>query len=339
MAGKRAATARTPGITSGGGRLLTIARVAAAPEPYTPLLKWTRPLTADERAHEREHSIAMWKANFDIVAAFQVPPPFVREDRAGRLPNAINMGGWLPMLPADTTDCCPWCALPSTSAKLCQGCKILQKAFGTPIRSLEFLCCADVATAPETLIYTWKLEAPLHDHEVFGPSCASFAESIAAPLSAYLEEHEGRILGGHPVMTAVPSRAPLIATTMARARDLGWFTYDVHASGVKHGSWAQHTAADQSERRSRTELDWEVDTEVVRDRDVVLVDDVFVTGTSLFSYATALKTAGARSVRAVVIVRHIAGRSPHYYDALRIAKRTHELRWTARRCRVAEIAS
>jgi hypothetical protein len=39
----------------------------------------------------------------------------------------------------------------------------------------------------------------------------------------------------------------------------------------------------------------------------------------LFSYAAALKRAGAKSIRAVVITRHISHLSPHYIDALIIA--------------------
>ena len=219
-----------------------------------------------------------------------------------------------------------------------EGCRILQQAFATPISTLEFVSCTDVATPPESRIYSWKMGTGLHDHPQLGPGYALTAELIAAPLSAYLEAHAARLLCRSPLVTAVPSRAPLIATTMTAAGGLGWFACDVRATGVKRGDWAQHTSQDQAERRSRTEHDWDVDPDCVRGRDILLIDDVFVTGTSLFSDAAALKRAGAKTIRAIAIARHISQRYPHYTDALIIARRTHDLTWIPARCHVADVA-
>lgn len=310
-----------------------------AAAPYTPLLRWSRSLTAEQRALERQHQANAAMANFDWAQALRVPPPRRAGVREDLCPNRPDVAGWWPILPPDVIDCCPWCALPSRSRRRCAGCRTLERAFPAAISTLEFLCCADVATPPESFIHTWKKETGLHDHPILGPCYAETADSIAAPLSAYLEAQAARLLRGRPVVTSVPSRAPLIATTMNAARGYGWFACDVQVSGLKRGSWAQHTAQDKVERQSRTEHDWEVDAAVVRGHDVVLLDDVFVTGTSIFSYAAALKSAGARSIRAIAIVCHVSLRSPHYSDASTIAGRTHDLTWTATRSQVAEITT
>jgi phosphoribosylpyrophosphate synthetase len=187
-------------------------------------------------------------------------------------------------------------------------------------------------------MYSWKDGAILHDHPVFGASFESRLDPVAAALSAYLETHQYRLLEQDPILTAVPSRAPLIGRTMQRAGQAGWFARQIQSTGEKRGAWFQHLG-DQVERCSRTEHDWDVRSETVEGRHVLLLDDVFVTGTSVFSYAKALQKAGAATVRAVVVVRHVSRRSPHYSDAWRIARRTHDLAWSPARSRVATLSA
>lgn len=313
--------------------------MAIAPTTYTPLGKWTRALTIQERAGERQHETDSRLANLDLADLMRIPPTPRRGVREDCFPSHPGVVSWMPVLPTDIVDCCPWCVLPSREARLCRGCRILQRAFAPAISTLEFISCADVATPPESYIYTWKMGTGMHDDPLVGASYEFCAERIGAPLSAYLEAHAARLLAGGPLITAVPSRAPLIATTMALARRHGWFACDVPVSGTKRGEWAQHTAQDQAERRSRTERDWVVDPTGVRGRDIVLLDDVFVTGTSLFSYAAALKRAGAKTIRAIAIARHVSLGYPHYRDALIIARRTHDLTWTPQRAHVAEVTA
>jgi len=64
--------------------------------------------------------------------------------------------------------------------------------------------------------------------------------------------------------------------------------------------------AGQEQRLERTADDWRVDQETVAGRSVVLIDDVFVSGASMFSYAQALRQAGAKEIRAIAIGRHIS---------------------------------
>jgi len=301
--------------------------VPELPATYEPLLKWTRALTAEQRARERQHEVDTHVFNFSAL----IPPvPVTREDH---FPNRLRRGWW-PLLPAEAASCCPWCALPSRDARLCSGCETLDNAFATPVDTLEFLTMADQTTDPENLIYAWKNGPSLHDRRLFAEHYATSLTSIAAPLSGYLEAHAPRLLAGDPVLTAVPSRVPAIANMMQIARDRGWFSREILISGIKAHDWAQ-LGADKLERQSRTERDWVVAAEAVVGRDVVVFDDVFVTGTSVFSYATALRRAGARSVRAVAVVRHVNPRVPHYFDAWRIARRASDVAWSPQRCRVA----
>jgi hypothetical protein len=89
----------------------------------------------------------------------------------------------------------------------------------------------------------------------------------------------------------VPSNAPLVLRSFERAAKLGRFHLELTPTGNKLGNWRQH--------RSRGPLlpsDWHVDAESVAGQRVVLFDDFFSSGQSMFSYAAALRAAGARSV-------------------------------------------
>lgn len=66
----------------------------------------------------------------------------------------------------------------------------------------------------------------------------------------------------------------------------------------------------------------------------MLFDDVFVTGASMFSYAIALKAAGATGVRGVAIGRHVAHNYRDYRDALRIVRRDTSYYWSAGRVNI-----
>jgi hypoxanthine-guanine phosphoribosyltransferase len=68
--------------------------------------------------------------------------------------------------------------------------------------------------------------------------------------------------------------------------------------------------------------------ENIRGRDVLLLDDVWVTGATACSYATALHEAGAAQVRCLSVVRHIDIKNPDYRDALRIVRRQMEWKWS-----------
>ncbi len=133
---------------------------------------------------------------------------------------------------------------------------------------------------------------------------------LASGLSAYLEYERERLLADSAIVTAVPSRAPVINQALRQAAESGGFTVTCQVTGQKTGSWSQHTSS-QQERFSRTVTDWSVDPDLVEGRMVLLLDDVWVTGVSVFTYARSLLAAGASAVRALVVVRNVPLRFPH----------------------------
>ena len=249
-----------------------------------------------------------------------VGDPDVRDD---------NLPHWRPVLPPEVPQC-DICALPSSKSR-CRGCGELIKAQGTPVATLEFMTVVDKRSAPESIMWGWKNEAEVRADTVHGPH--EWLSGVAVGLSGYVEAHASRLLEGNPYLTAVPSRAPLIATAMRMARDKNWYAVPVQDAGSKVGDWYQHSS-DKPTRMSRTSEDWTVDADAVAGRPVLLFDDVFVTGTSVFSFARTLKRAGATEIRVVVIGRHVADKHRDYYDALRFVRRTREWRWTPDRAAV-----
>ena len=83
-------------------------------------------------------------------------------------------------------------------------------------------------------------------------------------------------------------------------------------------------------------MDWATGGASVTGRSVLLLDDVFVTGASILSYAAALRQAGAADVRGVVVVRHLRGLDSDYFDALRAVRHEREWTWLPSRAAVAD---
>jgi hypothetical protein len=177
-------------------------------------------------------------------------------------------------------------------------------------------------------MYRWKNETINRDGVWHHP--ADYLHHMVSRLSAYVEAQSDRLLADDPVLTYIPSRAPLIAITFHLAADMNWYALTLVQSGAKQGDWAQH-GRDPAERLTLTAADWQVLTDRVAGRPVVLFDDVFLTGASMFSYATALKAAGATAVRGLAIGRDVSYTHRDYYDALRILKRTQDFQWSPSR--------
>jgi orotate phosphoribosyltransferase len=121
------------------------------------------------------------------------------------------------------------------------------------------------------------------------------------------------------VVTTVPTGAPLVSVAFDRAAPYGWFHFTPREIGFKRDAWNQH-----DKHLPRTPADWIVDSSVTSGRRVLLLDDFFVTGQSLFSYAAARRGAGAVAVTAVVLVRIV---KIDYYTVLARLRREHDLTW------------
>lgn len=279
-----------------------------------PLLAWTRPLTSAERDAD------IWSDFTGIDGLeFTTAPPL--------------WNGWCPVLPGDVPQC-PICTLPTRQGRRCAGCQKLCEIHGRPIDTLEFLAITNKREGPERLMWDWKENTALVDG-VWRPrySCLGM---VADALSEYLHAHAHQLLAGDPIQTAVPSlgsRAPVIAAVSALAASDGKPSLDLTETGSKVGDWLQHKMSGQAQRLERTRHDWRVCEHTVADRPVVLVDDLFVTGASMSSYAQALRDAGATEIRAIAIGRHIAANYANYGDALRIVRRTREFGWSPERAR------
>jgi hypothetical protein len=217
---------------------------------------------------------------------------------------------------------CAICTLPNQTG-LCKGCATLEEQFGWPFASLEFLCVAGKQDDPEHFIWSWK------DYSTHSPADVDdvWLSGVGTGLSAYLETYRERLIPDGTIVTAIPSRAPVIATSMRTVVASGWFAVEPIVTGAKNGHWLQHEST-QTERLARSADSWLVDAKQVSGRDVLLLDDVWVTGASASSYVTALHDAGARDVRCLVIVRHLNSRNVDYRDALGIIRRQTEWKWS-----------
>jgi hypothetical protein len=117
------------------------------------------------------------------------------------------------------------------------GCKRLEALFGWPLGTLELLCVADSATMPENLIWDWKALAGSFGTErrpvprlgsiSIQPAPSAWIAPVGVRLAAYLTAHSSRLLAGDPVLTAVPSRGPLMQKALEIAAGEGSARYQV----------------------------------------------------------------------------------------------------------------
>jgi hypothetical protein len=316
------ANASDPGGSSGAG-----AGHLAAGRPTTAR---ARPLAAAQRAAAQRAA----DRNADAGPTLQLLDSF---PAIGRHPVGREecLPAWPPVLPAEVPQCSV-CGLPSTGPR-CAGCEDLVQLHGTPLDTLEFLAIVEKGSVPEKLIWDWKNESTVRDGVVAGPH--DWLIGIAAALSAYCEAHADRLLAGTPVITAIASRAPLIASAFQLAADRGWFALEVNATGQKSGTWLQDEMPGEPERPARSRGDWLIQFASAPRGPIVLFDDVFVSGASMFAYAAALRQAGATEIRSVCIGRQVPDTHWDYWDAARVLRRTGEFRWAPEREVIHRIAA
>lgn len=139
-------------------------------------------------------------------------------------------------------------------------------------------------------------------------------QALAAPLGEMLAHHLAEI--GWPPGLVVPvplhperqaargyNQAALLAREMARC--LGWPCSEALA---RTRQTASQVGLGHAERQDNVRGAFSVtQPDIVRDRDILLVDDVYTTGATLHECALALQDGGARSVRAIVAGRAGSG--------------------------------
>ena len=210
--------------------------------------------------------------------------------------------------PVRSVNGCPRCLAPKRGWRSgpCGGCRELGTALRTPLETVEFVTLSEVRGGLEPLVREWK------DRWGCGVGWGradELATSVAAPLSAYLEEHADVLGTKDPdtLITWVPTSRPVIEQALGVAKSHGWYAPSGEASGDRSEGSGSQRYRPAATRLERDEKDWWVDSDVVGDRAVVMLDDVFTSGASMYSYAAALLDAGAEEVRAVALIRHCQG--------------------------------
>ena len=148
------------------------------------------------------------------------------------------------------------------------------------------------------------------------------ARNLGAILSAYLEAQlaDGRLVDPvrEGIVTTVPSSRPVIAAALRRAAQEGWWApHLVTVATTRPGHRRQRQRPDA--KRMYICDKWDVDRAAVTGLDVLVLDDIYTSGGSVHSLAHALRTAGAASVRAVVLARNVGAHGAWVLPLLRAA--------------------
>lgn len=135
------------------------------------------------------------------------------------------------------------------------------------------------------------------------------AASFGAVLSAFLERQLERICLITPPqwrIVPVPSSKPLVLSSLTRAEREGWWVPTLTTDLVVAREGVVRQRERPGKERMIVEDKWEVDLKAMEfGPPILLLDDIYTTGGSLHSLAAALKQAGARTVKAVVLERNV----------------------------------
>src|SRR3954468_23318161 len=181
---------------------------------------------------EREAEIRSIAADFSFSFSAAPPPPDAA-DREGWI-RRLRTRVLLPVLP-------PWgprCELCLTPARLrgglCSSCRALTTVLGRPLSTLEFVTMAATDDRAHDWIRWWKDAAAETGAEAAPPE---YLHRVAVSLSAYLEAQAPRLLARQPVVTAVPTHAPVVSAALERAGAFGWYAPAIVPTGTKAGDW------------------------------------------------------------------------------------------------------
>lgn len=198
---------------------------------------------------------------------------------------------------------CERCFSPSRSPRrqVCGSCREVGRRNPLALDSLEAVTIATSTGGLERILSSRKDSPRSRD--------SPHLLQLAAPLTSYLEAHRDDLgLDDDAVLfTAVPSSSEVIADALAIGGQCGWFDRVIEHTGRSTDPDRKQRYRDHVSRQTLTHADWLVESDSVEGRDVVLLDDLMTSGASLHSYAKALKKAGARRIRGVVLIRHTGG--------------------------------
>lgn len=149
-----------------------------------------------------------------------------------------DRGDWLPTLVSIPLRGVPRSAVCSQPHRKipCLCCRRLRQQHGVRVDSLEFLAVASGTEDTPTEQFDFKNWAGMRH-----PDCGirSWHGSIAAPLSAYRQTHQNRLLARRPLVSSLPSSAPVMAMALDIAGDRERAALAVDDLGGKVGAWLQ----------------------------------------------------------------------------------------------------
>jgi hypothetical protein len=276
------------------------------------------PLTDEERWAEIRDAHACDPDAMSLTRALRFP---VRDpgNRDQVLRNLAHHDLLTPVLPPIVSRCRTCLAPTVRPCGRCRSCELLGPCLRSAVTTLEMLCVSGLDRSPHRQISAWV------DGDRGADGDEWVLSRVGAALSAYTEHRRERLLDHDTVVTCVSTRAQLIADAFEYAAASGWYALTVQPSGEKSGDWSNRDR-NQADRLARRATDWRVNRNTVTGRRVLLFDDMMVTGGTVFSYASALRAAGALEVRAVVFERCVRG--PDYYDALRAVRLRERCDWS-----------
>ncbi len=201
-------------------------------------------------------------------------------------------------------------SLPRLTGRLCKRCSLpLEGHFVGPF---ECPNCRDHIPAFETAVSAMRARGAVR--ELIHRFKYDSASSLAVPLGQWLREAllDGRLELIHPETLLVPvplhpvrirergyNQSELLAREISRAEGL-------HLANILERTRATRTqtALDRREREENLDGAFRLRSGAnVRDREILLVDDVLTTGSTIDACAKVLKSAGAYRVRAVTVAR------------------------------------
>jgi hypothetical protein len=175
------------------------------------------------------------------------------------------------------------------------------------MESLEFVSMTDDDRVIDSLL-RWKMNGLWTPDRSNGASLWQHnrddALTCAAALSAYHSAHQHKLLAQDATSTSVPGSRALIEVTVRLARMLDWPVPTINRLAAEATPHSQR----QARREARMNLGsehWQIADAVAQP--VLVIDDVYATGASMWSFAKALRDQGAPRVRGVALVRWASG--------------------------------
>jgi predicted amidophosphoribosyltransferase len=195
---------------------------------------------------------------------------------------------------------CLWCrAARQLKDGICSDCRALIRSNRAPLSTLNFVACSRTSDALYRRLASWKRGGCYRADALtvyFGGEPGAL---FAALLSVHLELVWKHAIDGGALLVMAPTRTPVVGRALALARDYGWYAPEI-AAVAEHPGGAQKASTSKARKDLRAEHYGSLDRV---DGRVVLLDDIYTSGTTMHAFARALRRAGATDVHGVALLR------------------------------------